>query len=54
MCRLLIAVAYRMEHRLWGTQAAVVMAHGLWSAGSVSVGHRLCCPAACGILQTRD
>ena len=32
--RLLIAVASLVEHGLWGTQASVVVAHGLSSCGS--------------------
>ena len=31
---LLIAVASLVEHGLWGTQASVVVAHGLSSCGS--------------------
>ena len=34
--------------------ASLVVEHRLYSAGSVIVLHRLKCPAACGILLTRD
>ena len=33
-----------------GTRASVVVARGVYSAGSVVVAHRLSCSAACGIL----
>ena len=47
---LLIAVASLVvEHRLQGMQASVVVACGLWSAGSVVVAHRLSCSVACEI-----
>ena len=36
---LLIAVASLMEHKLWGIQASVVMAHGLSSTGLVAPRH---------------
>ena len=32
-----------------GVWASVVVARGLWTAGSVVVAHRLSCSAACGI-----
>ena len=34
--------------------ASVVVAHGLWSAGSVIVVHGLSCSAACGIFPDQD
>ena len=55
--RLLTAVAFPVvEHRLWGTRASVVAAHGFISCvsrtlelGSAAVARRLSCSAACGI-----
>ena len=32
-----------------GRQTSLVVAHGLWSTGSVVAPHGLCCSAACGI-----
>ena len=46
---LLIAVASRCRAWAVGAQASVVVAHGLQSAGSAVVAHRLSCSAACGI-----
>ena len=45
----LIATASLVEHRLWGTQASVVVACGLLSSGSAAVVHAFSCPVACGI-----
>ena len=42
VCRLLIAVIPPVaEHRLWGSQASVAVAHGLASTGSTLVVHGL-------------
>ena len=56
--RFLIVVASLVEHRLWGTQASVVVAYGLSSCASpalehisVVVVHWLSCPVAFGIFQ---
>ena len=49
VCRLLIAGASVAEYRLWSAQASVVVAHGLQSAGSVTVANELSCTMACGI-----
>ena len=35
-------------HGLLNAMASLVMAHRLYSAGSVVVAHRLSCPKACG------
>ena len=35
-------------------QASVVVAHGLWSAGSVVVVHGLSCSAACGLFPDQS
>ena len=42
---------WALEHRLSGcsTWTLLVVAHGLWSTGSVVAPHGLCCSAACGI-----
>ena len=39
VCGLLIAVASLVEHRFWGMQASVVVAHGLSSTGLVVPRH---------------
>ena len=50
VCGLLIAVASPVaEYRLWSAQASVVVAHGLQSAGSVTVANGLSCTMACGV-----
>ena len=46
VCRLLIAMAFAVEHRLQGTWVSVVSAHGLSSCGSRAPDHRL---NSCGI-----
>ena len=46
----LIAVAsLAVEHRLYGAQASVVVAPGLWSTGSLVVVHGLSGSVVCGI-----
>ena len=37
-----------------GARAPVVVARGLWSAGSVVVGHGLSCSTACGIFPDQE
>ena len=56
VCWLLIAVTSLVGHRLWGTWASVVAAHGLSSCGFQALQHRLSscvyelsCSAAWGI-----
>ena len=50
VCRLLIAVISPVaEHRLWGSQASAVVAHGLYGTGSILVVHGLSCSTARGI-----
>ena len=48
--RLLIAVvSLAAEHGPWGARSLVVVAPGLWIAGSVVVAHGLSCSLAYGI-----
>ena len=54
VCRLLVAVASLVEHRLWGVRASVVMEHRLRSMGSVVMALWLSCPAACGIFSDQE
>ena len=51
VCRLLIAVACLVEHRLSDTLASAVAAPGLLSTGLIIAVHGLSCSKACGIFQ---
>ena len=46
---LFVVASLAVVHRLWGTQASVVVACGLLSSGSAAVVHAFSCPVACGI-----
>ena len=56
VCGLTAAASLAAEHRLWGAQASVVLAHALsscasrlWSTGSIVMARGLSCSVACEI-----
>ena len=46
---LMVVASLIAEHRLWGRQASLAVAPGLWSTDSTVATHGLSCPKACGV-----